>query len=156
MFKRTFLSLLFLSSLLLSNEHRTIALEKLFKTNLNVKGKLYQTFLAIDPKQKQEGLSNLESSEFSSAEAMLFIYPYNEKLFFWMKDTHIDLDIAYIDAKGIVSDIFTMKRMRRKAFPSTQKVRYALEVRAGEFKKLGLKVGEKILFPSIILELSKP
>ena len=156
MIKRVVLFVLLLSTLLLAENNRTIPLDKLFQTDLCIKEKIFKIWLALDSKQKEEGLSLLSSDEVSFEEGMLFIYPYEEKLSFWMKDTFFDLDIAYIKSDGRVIDMFTMPKMTEKAFSSSEKVRYVLELRAGEFEKMGLKLGEKIVFSSIVKGFSKP
>ena len=135
---------------------RTISLKKLFKTDLLLKKRTFKVWLAIDLKQKTEGLSSLLSNEVSRNEGMLFIYPFPEKLTFWMKNTFFDLDIAYIDKYGKVIDIYTMPKQSLKFFSSSSKVSYALELRAGEFKKLGLKVNDTIKFSSMVRDLAKP
>lgn len=150
------LIVLFLYTTLWGDENRTIPLDRLFQSELLIKDKSFKVWLAIDSKQKEEGLSNLTSDEVSYNEGMLFIYPFNEKLSFWMKDTLFDLDIAYLDEKGEIVDIYRMEKGTLKEFVSTKKVRYALEFRAGIFKKLALKVGEKIALSSFIVGLAKP
>lgn len=78
---------------------------------------------------------------------MLFIFPTDEYGGFWMKNTYISLDIAFIDSN---KTIFNIQRM----FPCTDKdcpvyyspkpYRYALEVKAGFFERFGFKEGCKI------------
>ncbi len=133
---------------------RTIPLKKLFQTDLVLKNRTFKVWLAIDPKQKKEGLSSLLADEVSLNNGMLFLYPYEEKLSFWMKDTFFDLDIVYIKKDGTIIDIYTMPKQSLKLFTSSSKVSYALELRAGEFEKLGLKVGDRIEFSSIIKSLT--
>ena len=147
---------IFLSTFLDADFNRTIPLEKLFQTDLLLKDKTFKVWLAIDPEQKREGLSSLLEDEVSTNEGMLFIYPFEEKLKFWMKDTFFDLDIAYIKSDGSVVDIYRMTKQSTKIFSSSSKVSYVLELRAGEFEKVGLKVGDRVVFSSIIKDLAKP
>lgn len=157
MIKRGIVLLLFLLSFLQAEEsHRTIPLNRLFKTNLELNEKTFSVWLAIDPQQKQEGLSFVSKQEFHANDGMLFIYMVDTKLGFWMKNTLIPLDIAYIDADGTIMDIYTMPKMTMQIVTSHTKVKYALELKAGMFKKLHLGVGDKIIFSNQILELSKP
>jgi len=153
---KQFLFFLLFTFILDAKEHRVIPLSKLFQTELILKSKTFKIWLAIDPQQKSEGLSHLSSDTISEKNGMLFIYPFAEKLSFWMKETQFDLDIAYIDSEGTIVDIFTMKKMQEQKFNSTKKVRYALELKAESFKKMGFKVGDTIVFSEIIKELSKP
>ena len=156
MIKRVIISFFLLNTLLIADSNRTIPLDKLFQTKLAIKNKTFNLWLAIDPKQKEEGLSHLSSDEVSLNQGMLFIYPFEENLSFWMKDTFFDLDMAYIKSNGTVIDMFTMPKMTEKLFSSSEKVRYVLELRAGELEKMGLKLGEKIEFSSLLKGLAKP
>jgi hypothetical protein len=148
--KKLLFLLLFSVVFLPAKEKRSIPLSTLFQTEFSIKEKTFQVWLAIDPKQKSEGLSLLLPDEVASNQGMLFLYPYEEKLSFWMKNTYFDLDIAYIKSSGEISDIATMKKMKENVFSSSEKVRYVLELKAGSFKRVGLKVGDKISIPQKI------
>ena len=148
MIKRVLVLCLCLFSFLDADTNRTITLDSLFKTDLVVKDKTFKVWLAIDPKQKNEGLSFLLADEVPFDHGMLFLYPYEEKLSFWMKNTFFDLDIAYIGSDGTIIDIFSMSKMSEKVVTSSWKVQYVLELRGGEFNHIGLKVGD-------IIEVSK-
>ena len=78
---------------------------------------------------------------------MLFVYAQNQTLGFWMKDTHIHLSIAFLDADGKVLEIHDMDpRDPARRYISKLPARYALEVNRGWFSKNGIKVGKKINF----------
>ncbi len=154
MIKRVLLLWFCLFSFLDADTNRTIALDSLFKTDLTIKNKTFKVWLAIDPKQKKEGLSFLTVDEVPIDHGMLFLYVYEEKLLFWMKDTFFDLDIAYIQSDGTVVDIYSMTKMSSKTFVSSRKVRYVLELRRGEFKRVGLKIGDKVVIPKKIIDLT--
>jgi len=146
--------LLFTLSLLFANE-REIPLEKLFQTELKIKGKVFNLWLALSPKQQQEGLSSLDSDEVDINEGMLFIYPINKIQTFWMKNTFIDLDIAFIDESGEICNIYSMEQRSKKYFSSTKNIRYVLELRQGIFEELNLVIGDKINIPQLIKEFSQ-
>lgn len=78
---------------------------------------------------------------------MLFIFPRDQKLSFWMKDTKVPLSIAFISKEGIIKEIAHMNPLSRKNVVSTYSVRYALEVNQGEFEKLGIKEGDRVIIP---------
>ena len=155
MIKRVLVLWFCLFSFLDADTNRTIALDSLLKTDLTIKDKTFKVWLAIDPKQKKEGLSFLTADEVPVDHGMLFLYAYEEKLSFWMKDTFFDLDIAYIKSDSTVVDIYSMTKMSSKTFTSSSKARYVLELRAGEFEKMGLNVGDKVEFSSMIEDLAK-
>lgn len=139
-----------------SEHNRTIPLERLFQVNQEIKAKTFQLYLALNPKQHKEGLSGLAEEELKEHEGMIFIYPISQKHTFWMKNTLIDLDLAYISASGEVIEIYTMPKMSTKLFTSTQKVPYVLELKAGTFNRIGLEVGDTIHFSKKFLAYTQP
>jgi uncharacterized membrane protein (UPF0127 family) len=80
---------------------------------------------------------------------MLFVYPEEQELSFWMKNTLIPLSIAYIDSEGRIVDILDMKPLDDKPphYVSSEPVQYALEVNQGFFEKRGAKVGDRVELP---------
>lgn len=78
---------------------------------------------------------------------MLFIFPTDELGGFWMKNTLIPLDIAFIDANKTIFNIQRMDPCEGIDCPvyySPKPYRYALEVRAGFFERFGFDIGSKI------------
>ncbi len=81
---------------------------------------------------------------------MLFIYPQEQNLSFWMKNTKIPLSIAFINSKEIITQIDSMTPYSLMSHTSKEKVKYALEMEHGWFRKNGIKVGSKVgLSPEI-------
>jgi len=148
--------LILLSGLLFAKD-RTVPLDKLCCIPLNIKENSFNFWLALNPRQQQEGLSFLSESDIPLNYGMLFIYPLNAYRTFWMKDMLLNLDIAFIKEDGVISDIYyNMKKQSSKTFSSTQKVRYVLELKEDVLKRLPLHVGDRIIFPESIASFSKP
>jgi len=84
---------------------------------------------------------------------MLFIYEKPDYLSFWMKNTHIPLSIAFIDADGILREIIDMEKYDGRPdyllphYISKYKVPYALEMRQGWFLSRNIQPGIKIEIP---------
>lgn len=109
--------------------------------------KVVSVELATTNEQMQRGLMGRKSLHKDSG--MLFIFNDEQVRYFWMKDTIIDLSIAYIDKNGVVVDIQEMKStkaddMNPPSYPSQQPAQYALEMTKGWFKKNGIKLGSKM------------
>ena len=80
-------------------------------------------------------------------QGMLFVFPNQRILSFWMRNTFIALDIAFIDETGVIVDIQRMEPLdETKNYISAAAALYALEVNAGWFEKHGIKVGATVKF----------
>ena len=78
---------------------------------------------------------------------MLFAFATDQQLSFWMKDTPMDLDIAFVDSTKTILNIEAMTANDQVTFHrSAGLARYALEVRRGWFASNGITVGTKLSF----------
>lgn len=78
-------------------------------------------------------------------QGMLFIFEVPQILSFWMKNTYLPLDIAFIDPKGIITDIHQMAPLDTvPRYASSVPTLYALEVNQGFFAKKGIRVGNVV------------
>jgi uncharacterized protein len=115
---------------------------------VKINGKTYSFESAVTEKQRQTGL--MFRKKLDKNNGMLFIYGKEEYLFFYMKNTFIPLDIAFIDDEFKIIDIQQMEPLDETTIQSKGKARYALEVNRGFFSKAGLNVGDKLDFTSPI------
>lgn len=96
---------------------------------------------AVTLPQMARGLSNREHIE----TGMLFSWPDDSNRSFWMKDTFVALSVAFIDAEGVITQISDMQPNTETVHISLSPVREALELPTGQFERLGIKVGSKLL-----------
>ena len=107
--------------------------------------------LATTPAQHEKGLMYRESLE--KNKGMLFIFDKESHLSFWMKNTYVDLSIAYISKKKKIVDIQEMKATspleisEPLTYPSKKPAMYALEMSKGWFKASNIKVGQTLKLP---------
>jgi Uncharacterized conserved protein, COG1430 len=101
--------------------------------------------VADDPWEHQRGLMFREYLPDNMG--MLFIFPYPQRLHFWMKNTYIPLSIAYISSDWKIVEIYDMEPLSERPISSKNKVQYALEVNRGYFQRKGIKVGDRVKFP---------
>jgi len=98
-----------------------------------------------DAESRQLGL--MYRDELAENLGMLFVFESTQVLSFWMRNTFIPLDIAFIDAAGVIVDIQRMEPLdESKQYISAMPALYALEVNAGWFENNGLKRGSKVQF----------
>lgn len=95
--------------------------------------------------ERMKGLMFRE--ELPEDQGMLFVFEFSRIQSFWMRNTFIPLDIAFIDAEGKIVDIQHMEPIdESKSYVSAAPALYVLEVNAGWFKRHGVKVGDMVKF----------
>jgi len=75
---------------------------------------------------------------------MLFVFPNKMKHSFWMKNTYIPLDIAFLNDKGEIFQIEAMSPLSTRSITAKEPCIYAIEVNHGWFKNNGVSVGKQI------------
>lgn len=80
-------------------------------------------------------------------EGMLFVFPEEDILSFWMKNTGIPLSIAFIKADGRITQIESMEPYSLDNHVSKEKVKYALEMKEGWFQAHNIKEGDIVKIP---------
>ena len=75
---------------------------------------------------------------------MLFIFEKEAFRYFWMKNTHIPLSIAYISRNSVIIDILEMAPEDTTRYPSSGPAIYVLEMNAGWFQTAGIKPGDTV------------
>jgi len=98
--------------------------------------------LAADPISREYGLKDRKS--LGKNAGMLFRFPRKQILSFWMSQTYVPLDIAFLDDDGTISQIETMTPMSTRSIQSKTACKYALEVNKGWFDNNNIVPGKKI------------
>lgn len=101
--------------------------------------------LATTPEEHMLGL--MYRHTLGDNEGMLFCFPHEKHLSFWMKDTHVPLSIAFIKADGRIMQIESMKPYSLDTHVSREKVKYALEMKDGWFQEHKVTVGDRVTLP---------
>lgn len=95
--------------------------------------------VAESPAERERGL--MHRTELASGDGMLFIFDEQETLSFWMQNTFIPLDIAYLDRRQVVVDIQPMEPESEEFVESRSPAQFAVEVPQGWFAEHGIEVG---------------
>ncbi|WP_322797366.1 DUF192 domain-containing protein [Tepidiforma sp.] len=101
--------------------------------------------LATTPQQRAQGL--MFRRALGENDGMLFIFPAESRGGFWMRNTYIPLDIAYIGADLTIVDIRRGTPLDETILTPSTPYRYVLEVNAGWFEANGLGVGARVILP---------
>lgn len=117
-----------------------------------VKGNLHKLYvdtsfvwveIADNEETRQQGLMWRESMP--QNQGMLFVFQIADRQSFWMHNTYLPLDIAFIDANWKITDIHKMQPLIDTVYyESSVPVPYALEVNQGWFAKHGVRVGDRV------------
>ncbi|MEZ5758967.1 MAG: DUF192 domain-containing protein [Emcibacteraceae bacterium] len=103
--------------------------------------------LALDDNHRQYGL--MYRDHLPEMSGMLFIYDRARNIAMWMKNTFIPLDIVFIDEAGKIINIAkSAKPKDLSQIPSKGPAKAALELNGGLTDKLGINVGDEILYPT--------
>lgn len=133
-----------------TNKDRFYQLSDLHTVEISYEGKKIKVWLMDNDDKRAEGMMHLTSAEVKDSEGMLFVFPEEKPLSFWMKNTKVPLDIAYISSKGKVVSTRALKPMNEDPVPSGGAAMFALEMKLGAFKRLGIKQGRKFVIPDSV------
>jgi len=97
--------------------------------------------VASTPDQRAEGLMYRESVP--DGTGMLFVFEDNTSRSFWMQNTYVALDIAFLDPGFMVVDIQQMEPLTTDPHESAAPAMFALEVRKGWFAEKGIAAGAR-------------
>ena len=103
----------------------------------------------IAAKEEERNWGFMQRKNIPEGTGMLFVFEKEQVLNFWMKNTPTPLSIAYIDKKGIITDLHDMTPFSLASVTSTRSVCYALEVPQGWYEKNNIKAGDKLLLSSM-------
>jgi uncharacterized membrane protein (UPF0127 family) len=125
---------------------------ELAKTELSIVRKdgsavTVRTEIARAEEERSRGF--MEREQIPPGTGMLFVFPQDQILHFWMKNTPTPLSIAYIDSAGTIREIYDMTPFSLSSVSSTVSVRYALEVPQGWFAALGITPGDRVALEGI-------
>lgn len=109
---------------------------------IELNSKEYKFEIANTIKQREKGL--MFRKKLAKNSGMLFVYPQERILYYYMKNTLIPLDIAFIDRNYNIINIEKMEPLDETTVRSKKKALFALEVNRGFFTRIGVKVGDKI------------
>lgn len=135
--------------------------DELGTVRMTIKGRDFELWIADNFTERAQGLMHVTHEELApltdgTERGMFFAFDHDQILTFWMKDTIIPLDIAYLTSDGEVTAIHTMAPLdvRPGQYPSGSPARYAIEVNANVFVDLGLAAGDRIEIPTEALKAS--
>jgi len=112
---------------------------------IQVAGRRIEVEVALTPAQRAKGM--MHRRKIGPDEGMLFVFPYDARIPFYMRNTYVPLSIAFLTSGGVVLNIEEMKPLTEHYHHPLVECRYALEMPAGWFARHQVKPGDRILLP---------
>lgn len=98
--------------------------------------------------KREQGLMHRKSMKMD--QGMLFIFNEERRQSFWMKNTHIALDIIFVNENyEIVHIAENTQPYSLKGIPSFEYAKYVVEVIAGYCKENGIATGHQIYYETL-------
>ena len=104
--------------------------------------------VAKTPEEQQRGL--MFRKEMAPDAGMIFPEDIERTTAFWMHNTYISLDMLFVQADGRISHIAPdAVPLTDTNIPSGGPVKAVIELNAGTAARLGIHVGDRVLFPGL-------
>ena len=98
------------------------------------------TEIARTPLEHQVGM--MWRTNMAEMEGMIFIFDDADRRAFWMRNTIVPLDIAYIAPDGTLLEVHAAQPRNEASIPSdSERVQFVLEMRQGWFQRNNVKPG---------------
>jgi uncharacterized membrane protein (UPF0127 family) len=114
-------------------------------TMLRLGNKTFVLEIAASSESRERGLMRRDSM--AADHGMIFVFPSEQPLAFWMRNTRIPLDIVYINQAGKVVSIKQMKPYDTTEVRSDAPAKWAIELNQGAARDAGVKVGDVLEIP---------
>ena len=103
--------------------------------------------IADTAEERSQGL--MFRQDLAANEGMLFLYPAEKPVTFWMKDTPVPLDMIFIDGTGHIVHVAAMaKPFDTTPISSERPAKAVLEILGGSAAQLGIKPGDVVEWPA--------
>jgi hypothetical protein len=130
-------------------------LDKLGTVRMTIKGQAFELWIADEWDEQLKGLMHVTAQQMApladgTQRGMIFVFNGEQTNSFWMKDTIIPLDIAYIGTDRKVVKIHTMAPLdtRPNQYPPGKPYRYTIELNAGVCGDIGMAAGDEVDIPA--------
>jgi uncharacterized membrane protein (UPF0127 family) len=108
----------------------------------------FEVWLADSPRRQAQGLMFVRS--LPALRGMLFVHESPKPITMWMKNTFIPLDMVFIDGRGCIQQIVAQTTPHSlDIIRSVEPALAVLEIGGGEAKRLGLRVGQRVVHPAL-------
>jgi uncharacterized membrane protein (UPF0127 family) len=107
--------------------------------------KTFTLEIANDAPEREKGLMRRDSMP--ADHGMIFVFPDEQRLGFYMKNTRIPLDIIFVNAAGVVVSVKQMRPYDVSTVYTDAPAKWAIELNQGKAAEAGVKVGDQLTIP---------
>lgn len=107
--------------------------------------KTFTLEIANDAAEREKGLMRRDSMP--ADHGMIFVFPAEQRLGFFMKNTRIPLDIIFVNATGVVVSIKQMRPYDVTTTYTDAPAKWAIELNQGQAAAAGVNVGDRLTIP---------
>jgi uncharacterized membrane protein (UPF0127 family) len=127
-------------------------LKDLKQVEVKWRDRVFRLFVMDTESKRGEGMMFLQDSDVQDDEGMIFVFRDSQPRRFWMRNTLIDLDIAYLKPDGTVLNTYTMKRLDETTdYSSRGPAKFVIELKAGTMRRLGIAEGTRFEIPAQVV-----
>ena len=134
-------------------------LDELGTVRMKIGEQWFELWIADTWEEQEKGMMFITEEQMAplpdgTERGMLFVFDHSVQDSFWMKNTVIPLDVAYIATDGTVITTYTMAPLdgRHGRYPPDSPYRYAVEVVAHRLSELGIGKGDVLEIPIAALK----
>ena len=112
---------------------------------MKIGSKTFTLEIANDTLEREKGLMRRDSMP--TDHGMIFVFPDEQRLGFYMKNTRIPLDIVFLNANGVVVSVKQMRPYDVSTTYADAPAKWAIELNQGQAAEAGVKVGDSLTIP---------
>ena len=117
----------------------------------------FEVWLAKTPEQRARGFMFATPEQIAplpdgTPRGMLFIYSSASLLGFWMRNTFVPLDLAYVRSDFTIAEVHPLTPLDETVVRAGEPVQYVLETARGTFGLHGIGTGDLLVIPASALK----
>lgn len=118
--------------------------------SLETEGGSYSYTVEVATTDRERAVGLMYRRTLPEQSGMLFLYDPPQPVGMWMRNTYIPLDMVFIAADGRVHRVETnTEPFSTDIISSEGAVAAVLELNAGQVEKIGLKPGDRVVYPGL-------
>jgi uncharacterized membrane protein (UPF0127 family) len=107
----------------------------------------FKIWTADRPSRQEQGLMFVHDMDAHAG--MLFLFPSDQRISMWMKNTYLALDMVFLDASGRIQIIAPRTTpLSLDVIAPPQPARAVLELKGGTCEDFGIRAGDVVVHPS--------